>query len=53
MQYEASSVEDYISQIPEERQAALKKLRSIIKSILPKGFEEGITYKTIGYYVSH
>lgn len=53
MQYKATSPEDYISQVPEERQEALKKLRKIIKENLPKGFEEGIQYGMIGYYVPH
>lgn len=53
MQYEAKSPEDYISQVPEERQETLKKLRKVIKDNLPKGFEEGIQYKMIGYYVPH
>jgi uncharacterized protein YdhG (YjbR/CyaY superfamily) len=53
MQYNASSPEDYINQVPEERQDALKKLREIIKDNLPEGFEEGIQYKMIGYYVPH
>ena len=30
MQYKADSPEDYISQVPEERQAAFKKLRKTI-----------------------
>ncbi|RKE98628.1 DUF1801 domain-containing protein [Ichthyenterobacterium magnum] len=51
MQYEATSPEDYISQVPEERQATLKKLRQVINDNLPKGFEEGMQYKMIGYYV--
>lgn len=53
MQYKATSPEDYISQVPEERQNALKKLRKAINSNLPKGFEEGIQYGMIGYYVPH
>lgn len=53
MQYKATSPEDYINQVPEERQAALKKLRKIINKNLPKGFEEGIQYGMIGYYVPH
>lgn len=53
MQYEATSPEDYISQVPEERQAALKKLRKTIKKNLPNNFEEGMIYKMIGYYVPH
>lgn len=53
MKYEASTVEEYISQLPEERQEVLQKLRNIIKENLPEGFEEGINYKMIGYYVPH
>lgn len=53
MQYKASSPEDYISQVPEERKDALKKLRKVINDNLPKGFEEGIQYGMIGYYVPH
>jgi len=53
MQYKATSPEDYISQVPQERQDALKKLRTTIKNNLPKGFEEGIQYGMIGYYVPH
>lgn len=53
MQYKATSPEDYISQVPEERQETLNKLRKVINSNLPKGFEEGIQYGMIGYYVPH
>ena len=53
MQYEANSPEEYIAQIPEERQEIMQNLRVIIKDNLPTGFEEGINYKMIGYYVPH
>lgn len=53
MQYKATSPEDYISQIPEDRQNAAKKLRKVIKDNLPKDFKEGIQYGMIGYYVPH
>ena len=53
MEYNATSPEDYISQVPEEHQDILKKLRKVIKQNLPKGFEEGIQYGMIGYYVPH
>jgi uncharacterized protein YdhG (YjbR/CyaY superfamily) len=53
MQYKAGSPEDYISQVPEDRKEALSKLRKTIKDNLPKGFEEGIQYGMIGYYVPH
>ncbi len=53
MKYEASTVEEYISQVPEECQEILQKLSNLIKENLPEGFEEGINYNMIGYYVPH
>ena len=53
MQYEATSVEDYIDQIPEDRQGPVTKLRNVVLKNLPKDFEEGINYKMIGFYVPH
>lgn len=51
MTYEADSPEEYVAQIPEERQPAFKQLQKTISENLPKGFEEGMLYKMIGYYV--
>jgi uncharacterized protein YdhG (YjbR/CyaY superfamily) len=53
MQYKATSPEDYINQVPEERKETFKRLQKTIKENLPKGFEEGIQYGMIGYYVPH
>ena len=53
MQYKANSLEDYINQLPEERQPVIQKLRETIKANLPKGFEEVISYGMIGYVVPH
>ncbi|MFT4662615.1 MAG: hypothetical protein ACI8XB_002906 [Patiriisocius sp.] len=53
MQYTSKDVDHYIDQIPEERKAVFKKLRSTILDNLPKGFEEGIGYKMPAYYVPH
>lgn len=53
MQYKASSPDEYINQLPEDRQAPIKKLRKIIKKNLPKGFEEAMSYGMIGYVVPH
>ena len=40
MQIPADSVEEYLSNIPEERQEAFRKLYNTIRENLPKGFEE-------------
>ncbi|AVI50398.1 hypothetical protein C5O00_04160 [Pukyongia salina] len=53
MQYEAATPDEYMNMIPEERKAPMAKLRSVILKNLPKGFEEGMNYKMIGYYVPH
>ena len=53
MQYTASTADEYIAQIPEERQASMRKLRAVIKKNLPKGFTETIGYGMIGYVVPH
>ena len=53
MQYQAKDVQDYISQLPEDRQGPVTKLRDIIAANLPSGFEEGLSYKMIGFYVPH
>ena len=53
MTIDAKTVAEYISKVPEDRTAAISKLRDTVKSNLPEGFEEGINYKMIGYYVPH
>ena len=53
MQYEAKTVDEYLEQIPEDRKPIIETIRKVIKNNLPKGFEEGINYKMIGYYVPH
>ncbi|MGB5554087.1 MAG: DUF1801 domain-containing protein [Flavobacteriaceae bacterium] len=53
MQYKAESPEDYIAQLPEQRQLVISKLRGIIKKHLSKGFEEQISYGMLGYVVPH
>ncbi|NNL16150.1 MAG: DUF1801 domain-containing protein, partial [Flavobacteriaceae bacterium] len=53
MQYKADSVDEYISQLPEERIEPIKKLRKQILDNLPKGIEERISYGMIGYVIPH
>ena len=53
MKYEANSPEEYISQIPEERQPVLSRMRAVILQNLPEGFEERMSYGMIGYVVPH
>lgn len=53
MQSKAVTVDDYIKELPEDRKAAITKLRSVIKKHLPKGFKEGMGYGMMGYFVPH
>jgi len=53
MQSKAATPEEYIQEIPVERQAAFKKLRAVIKKNLPKGFKEGMGYGMMGWDVPH
>lgn len=51
MQIPATSIQDYISKIPEERQESFLKLFETIHSHLPQGFETNISYGMIGWAV--
>jgi hypothetical protein len=49
----AKTVDQYIAELPEDRREAIATLRKEIKKNLPKGFEDGMGYGMIGYYVPH
>lgn len=51
MSSEAKTVEEYLNSLPYERQEPMRNLRNIILQNLPIGFEEGMQYGMIGYYV--
>ncbi len=53
MQSKATTPEDYLSELPEERKMAMTKLRNVIKDKLPKGFKEVMSYGMIGFVVPH
>ena len=53
MQSKATTVDQYLAEVPHERQEAIKKLRSVILKNLPKGFKEVMSYGMMGYCVPH
>ena len=53
MKNATTTPEEYIVQLTEDRKEVIEKLRSVILKNLPNGFEEGINYGMIGYYVPH
>ncbi len=53
MTIDAKTPDEYISKLPDDRKAAVSKLRETVKKNIPNGFEECISYKMIGYVVPH
>ncbi len=53
MQSKASTVKQYIDELPVERQEPIKKLRKTILDHLPKGFVEIMNYGMIGFVIPH
>lgn len=53
MQSKATTVDEYLSELPPERQEAMNKLRKVILKKLPKGFKETMGYGMMGYCVPH
>lgn len=53
MQSKATTVEQYIAELPEDRKNIISEIRKVFKKNLPKGFEEGMSYGMIGYFVPH
>ncbi|TXT30055.1 MAG: hypothetical protein FD136_1728 [Chitinophagaceae bacterium] len=47
MQSKATSVKEYIAELPEDRQKAIMQLQKVIKKNLPKGFEEVMSYGNV------
>ncbi|MEP7318912.1 MAG: DUF1801 domain-containing protein [Panacibacter sp.] len=53
MQSKATTIEQYLNELPEDRKVAMTKLRNEILKNIPKGFEETMSYGMIGYVVPH
>jgi hypothetical protein len=53
MQSKAATVAQYLKELPDDRREAIEAIRAVILKHLPKGYEEGMQYGMIGYYVPH
>ena len=53
MQSKASTPQQYLDELPEERKEPFQKLRQQILENLPKGMEETMSYGMLGYVVPH
>lgn len=51
MRSEKTTPADYIKSLPDDRKRIMNKLRKIIKTNLPKGFVEQMSYGMLGYVV--
>ena len=51
MQSSASSVQEYLESLPENRREAIKQVREVILKNLPMGIEETMNWGMISYEV--
>lgn len=53
MQSSAKTVNEYLRELPDDRRKAISAVRAVIRENLQPGFEEGMQYGMIGYFVPH
>lgn len=53
MQSKATTPEQYLNELPEDRQEPMRKLHQVITDNLPPDFTEAMSYGMIGYVVPH
>jgi len=53
MTSKATSVAQYLEELPEDRRKAIKAIRDVIAKNIDKGFQETIQYGMIGWSVPH
>lgn len=47
----ASTVEEYLRSLPDDRREAISRVRQVILDNLPDGYQEGMQYGMIGYFI--
>ena len=53
MQSKATTPQQYLDELPEERKEPINKLRKQILDNMPKGIEEQMNYGMLGYVIPH
>lgn len=53
MQSKATTPDEYLEELPDDRRLAMQKLRNIALKNLPEGFKEVMSYGMLGYVVPH
>ena len=48
-----TTAKQYLDSLPDDRRAAISKVRAAINKGLPKGYKEGISYGMLGWAVPH
>lgn len=47
----ATTVAEYLAELPDDRRAAIERVRAVVKKNLPKGYEESIQWSLIGWSI--
>ena len=47
----ATTIAEYLASLPEDRRAAISRVRDIVNEHLPAGFEEGMQYGMLSWYI--
>lgn len=53
MQSRAATVEQYLAELPPDRREIISTVREVVRKNIAPGFEEGMQYGMIGWYVPH
>ncbi len=53
MAVQAASIQEYLDGMPVDRRESVEAIRAAILEVLPEGYEEGMQYGMISYYVPH
>ena len=51
VQSAAPTVEEYLAELPPERREVVSEVRTLVEKRLPKGYEEGMLYGMICWYI--
>lgn len=47
----ATTVADYLAELPAERRAEIERVRDLVNAALPDGYREGVSYGMIGWVI--
>lgn len=53
MNSNASTPEEYINELPDDRKVVILKIREVLAKNLPNGFEAGMGYGMLSYHIPY